>query len=908
MKGHFWQWCLLIITLCGGFSARAQGSVTGKVADEKGAVLELATTALLYPTDSTVAYFAMTNELGTFEIPAVANGNYLLLVSQFGYLTKMIPFEVNGTTNAGLVVLQEEGKRLDEVEVVADRTPLAINGDTIEYNAAAFKVKPDGVVEDLFQKLPGVEVDPNGNIKAQGQTVEKITVDGKEFFSNDPKVVSKNLPADAVKKVQVFDGKTDEETFSGIDDGNQERTINLVLKEDRKRLWFGSVMAGGGTDWRYQSAVKAFRFSAENQVAFLGNSNNVNQFGFSVNDYLDFNGGLRNVANGSVRLEFNEDSPVDFGQPIYGENLSGIGAFNYTRTAKPGKSFNITGMGTGRHKNLLEEGVTEQYLSSSTIRTTSADTTESSSGNYRINLLYRDKSDTSNLLTTGGFVQFGNGGRSEQSYGNDASESIILNERFNRQSSRYDEWRSGANFSVGHRFASSRITDILRFSANASGILRDDRSVWSNDARLYTSAQQITDHQHLSAATQELKSDASVSSVKQVAKKLFLETSVKGAYNTRSLDRRQQEWMGQYTAIDSLSGSFSLRYLSLTPAASLRFSGEKLKWQLTAGWEAGEMTTQQSAVQRNMVSLPVPFLSISYERKQGRNIGLDLISRVDVPAVEQLNPIPVTVNRMQTVNGNPALKPESHYDAAIRWNIFDHFSFVSFFSSLQFSYTRDKISLNREILPDFRQVLTYVNMPEEYMTAAYVDFSAPIRKLHLTTHLKLEERWSRGMSQVNGELNINENWSHSVEVMLGNRKKSRWDVQVGDRLNLSQASYSLQHSLNSTVTENTVYALLSFSPNDRWNLTANADLKQYITSSGTFNTFVPLVRCSVMRTLLKNRRASVKLEVFDVLNRNTGLQQFMEQNYFRVSQSTILKRYLLASFTWKINKGSSEKD
>lgn len=903
-----WRRWLLLMTVCSCSVGFGQSSVTGKVADEQGNVLELATTALLYPTDSTVAYFAMSNELGVFELTAVREGDYLLHVSQFGYAPKMIPITVSGKVNAGLILLKEEGENLEQVEIMAERTPLSIKGDTIEYNAAAFKTKPDGVVEDLLQKLPGVEVDASGNIKAQGQTIEKITVDGKEFFSNDPKAVTKNLPADAVKKVQVFDGKTDEEQFSGIDDGNQDRTINLVLKEDRKHLWFGSMMAGGGTDYHYQSALKAFRFTPENQLAFLGNSNNINQFGFSINDYIDFNGGLRNFTNGSARLEFNEDSPVDLGQPVYGKNLSGIGAFNYTRTGKPGKSFNITGMGTGRHKRLEEEGLTEQYLSTSTIHTSTADTTESSSGNYRINMVYRDKSDTSRLFNTSGYVQFGNGGRSEQSFGRDSSQLTVLNERFNTYGSRYDEWRGGINLDMGHRFSSSRISDILRWSVNGSGIVRNDRSVWSNDALLYTTAQQISDQQHLSTDSRDLNGDVSVSSVKQIGKNLFFEAAIDGKYAFHTMNRFQQEWLGSYAAIDSLTGPFSMRYLAFVPSAALRYSGKKLKCQLTTAWEAGELLTQHPETIARKVSLPVPFLSFSYERKQGRTVALDMTSRVDLPALEQLNPLPVTVNRMQTVSGNQTLKPEYRYDASLRWSIFDHFSFVSFFSGLQFSYTRDKISLNREILPDFRQVLTYVNMPEEYATSAYVDFSAPIRKLHLTVHLKADERWSRGLSTVNQELNVNENWSHSAEIMLENRKKAHWDVQLGDRLTISQANYSLQHSLNSSVTENTLYASVSFSPNDRWNLSTNADLKQYITSAGTFNTFVPLVRCSVMRTILKNRRASVKLEVFDLLNRNTGLQQFMQQNYFRVTQSTILRRYAMLSFTWKINKAGASKD
>ena len=210
---------LLLIILSG--SAIAQYKITGQVIDEENQPLEYSTIVLLNPSDSTLLYFGVTNLDGEFQIKNINEGLYLMQYSFVGKKTfyKTIKIPTLSGEDTGILKLITQNDSLGEVIIEAELVPLIFRNDTLEYNAKAFRTRPGAAVEELLNKLPGIEVDNSGNIKAEGEEVTKILVDGKEFFDDDPKVATKNLPAEALSKGQVIDRKSDEVIFSGIDDG-----------------------------------------------------------------------------------------------------------------------------------------------------------------------------------------------------------------------------------------------------------------------------------------------------------------------------------------------------------------------------------------------------------------------------------------------------------------------------------------------------------------------------------------------------------------------------------------------------------------------------------------------------------------------------------------------------------------
>src|SRR5664280_494147 len=264
-------------------------------------------------------YFAITGNNGQFEIRNIKKGDYLLQVSLITYRTiyRNLTFPSSSGENIGTIIMIPRPVGLSEVQVTGERIPVKIRKDTIEYDARAFKVKPDAVAEDLIKKLPGMEIDRAGNIKAMGEDVKNVLVDGKEFFGNDPKVATRNLPDDAINKVQLFDKKTDESKFTGIDDGERNQTLNLVLNENKKTGVFGDVTAGAGTGKHAEAGARIYRFTKKIQFAGLGMFNNINKFGFSVGEFINFSGGMAALSSGSGLALHSDDSsfPVNFGQP-----------------------------------------------------------------------------------------------------------------------------------------------------------------------------------------------------------------------------------------------------------------------------------------------------------------------------------------------------------------------------------------------------------------------------------------------------------------------------------------------------------------------------------------------------------------------------------------------------------------
>ena len=301
------KYYLILIGICVACLARGQENynVVGFVTDSLDQVLIGATTVVASKTDSALITFGITNGEGGFYLPNVPAGEHSLQITYVGYgsfqKTITTPSE-GGLLDVGLIRLANDNVLLEEIVVQARHIPVVINGDTIEYNAAAFKVRPGDAIEDLLKKLPGVEVLPSGDVMVQGETVTQIMVDGKEFFGDDPKMATRNLPADIVDKIAVYDDESDEAKFSGIDDGQEIKTINIKLKEDKKNGAFGKLTGGYGNENRYMGKANVNRFSPNMQATWIANLNNVNDLNFSAFDQgamSGFGGAIINISGRS---------------------------------------------------------------------------------------------------------------------------------------------------------------------------------------------------------------------------------------------------------------------------------------------------------------------------------------------------------------------------------------------------------------------------------------------------------------------------------------------------------------------------------------------------------------------------------------------------------------------------------
>ena len=344
-------------------------------------------------------------------------GSYILQLSFLGYQTYSEPLEIDGekeVIDMGIINLESLAASLDEVEVTADRIPMKFKKDTIVYNADAFKTQPQDKVEDLLRKLPGVEVEADGTIKAQGEEVQQVLVDGKEFFGRDPQIATKNLPAAAVKNVEVFDKKSEMAEFTGIDDGQEEKAINLELKEGHKKGVFGNLSAGYGTEDRFKGNANINKFNKGQQISFIGMANNVNRQGFSLNDYIQFSGGLSNLMRGGGRGGFAQGVPISDGLSDGFVNTGAIGInFNQEFGKKTELNANYF---YSRIKNDINQNVRTENLYSDQFQTQEEDNLlESINANHRVNLNIEHKIDSNQNIEFRSTVAFNDAERLDES-------------------------------------------------------------------------------------------------------------------------------------------------------------------------------------------------------------------------------------------------------------------------------------------------------------------------------------------------------------------------------------------------------------------------------------------------------------------------------------------------------------
>ena len=474
-------------------SSYAQYTVRGSVQDEEQQALLGTTVVLLEPVDSSMVAFAISDAQGHFTIDEVDAGSYVLQLSFVSYSTLTTPVEVggDGKNHLGTFSLTPTTEILQEVTVKAEHIPMGVIGDTISYNAAAFKTKPGATVEDLLKRLPGIEVQRDGSIKAMGEDVGNVLVDGKEFFGDDPKIATKNLEAEAVDKVQVFDKKSEIAEFTGIDDGQEEKTINIKLKEEYKNGGFGSVGLAGGTESTYDGKLNYNRFSPQMQAAVILSGNNINKQAFSFNEYISFMGGIGNaIANTNAGLNFEE-----FGgatpQGIT-DNLSSGLNFNYDFTKKLSLTSHYFYQLSDR--NLERQSTASQFADERTFETVEQSLSDRLNKNHRLqaNLSYKPNPFTqirwkntlssidnrSNLASNTEFLQLGIlTGRTDANVLADNEQmgidgQLLLRNRFKKKGR---NWINTANYQYGVIDEESSIENQISDIASSIDIIQDQR-------------------------------------------------------------------------------------------------------------------------------------------------------------------------------------------------------------------------------------------------------------------------------------------------------------------------------------------------------------------------------------------------------------------------------------------------
>jgi hypothetical protein len=915
---------LILILLLYSFSLLGQqkyGTLSGTVLDSLDQPLPMATVLLLHSADSVMAQYAVTDDAGEFLLKRIPAGeSYVLQITYLGYATfgkeiSLLPEAPD--RSLGSLKLRPLAFNLNEVLVNADRIPLEIRKDTIIYKADAFQTPAGAVVEDLLKRLPGVEVDRQGNIKAQGEDVQEVLVDGKTFFGNDPKIATKNLPADAVDNVEVFDQKSEMANFSGIDDGQEKKTINLELKEDKKKGYFGNVEGAYGTEERYQGKFNLNRFSDTYQLSAIGMGNNVNDLGFSINDYINFMGGLQNLMSGgggSMRLSLNSE---EAGLPLGMGSNPGI-----TTTWSGGLNFNTdfgkkTELRSSYFFNRIqtdldEEVFQENFLGDARFSSERQSVQSSVSRDHRLNLGLRHRFNPMQRLSFQSSFNYTEAELDRNADNRTFNTANVLEIEGNqRYTSAGENLRGNASLAFLQRFnKKGRVA-----SAELDLGLRDDQSngtlIAGNRFLLQDTVEYLRQRQQ--ASGDDLSYGGKLSYTEPIGKGKYLEAN----YEHREFTSDQEKAFfdvvdpenGREIRNDALSRAFERRYFF--DRAGLNFKWNTQNMNLTAG-----LAFQYSKLDGRLAGAKAPIIQdfanwlpsfrLDYEFAAATSLDFSYRTRLQEPTLEQLQPILDNSDPLRLYTGNPDLQPEYSHDLELRFLNFNRFAGTSFFALLNGGFTEQAITNAQSFDANLRQLIRPVNTDYRLRLSGAFAFSAPLRWMKSNISLRTNLRYRREIVFVNAVENRADRWNNSAELSLDNRNKKVVDAIAGVELDYNQLAYSVEDAFNTQFIAHSLFAELNLKLGDNWTLGSQFDYTRYSRESFGAGRSIPLWEARISRFLL-DKKAELTISVFDLLDQNTGIDRMSSLNFLQETRYNALGRYFMLGLRYSLSGFGKEE-
>lgn len=918
---------LLLSFLLLSVASLAQSSrITGSIADtsEKknlgnGSVL------LLRPADSILVGHTRTNAAGRFQM-TVPPGHYIILVTYPAYADYVdtLFLKDSGAVTLPTIGLVLKAKLLETVVVSGNKGAVRIKGDTTEFNADSFKTQAGANVEDLLKKLPGIQVDKNGKITAQGEAVKKVLVDGEEFFGDDPTLVTQNLRADMVDKVQVYDKKSDQASFTGIDDGQREKTINLKLKNDKKMGYFGRVTGDLGTDGYYDEQLMANYFKKKKKLAAYGiisntgktglNWNERDTYGQSFADNLDVDASTGSISFTSTSNNDDLDSwsgqyegqgkpsvktgGLHFNDKWSDDNISLNGNYKFMQ-------LNVAGNSVTNSQNILP-GSTFYNNTNQNFR--NQITRHTADGNYEVKF---DSTSSLKIQATGGTDQKNTFNQYHSDYLASDSSMINQNDRTTTTSGEkkilnsYLLWRKklpkGRTISVAVR---ENFTD-----DRSTGWLYSNTHFYRNGAPWYDSL--VDQQKDFHTVTSLIDSKATMT--QPLSKTSFLVANYGVVLNNShsNRDSYNKGTGGKYVALDSLFSN-DYKYNVLTNRGGLSYTMIKKKFRFAVGSDVGFTQFDQrdlvadTSGHRHFVNW-YPAANFTWSFTNMRRLGFYYNGSTVQPQVTQIQPIYTNEDPLNITIGNPGLKPKFANQFRLFFNDYKVLTDRGIWASVNYSFTQNDIASSVDLdTTTGKRVNQYINVHGNYRVGGYLNYSFKWKGPDLRFEFNGNMNNSGNVSYVNGVANKTRTQGYTLGNGIYKSKEKKYDIGV--RFN---ATYTLSRNTSNTGIS-TEYWTYQIQPEGnlflplKFQIHADADINlRQKTPVFTTNNNVALINGWIGKKFLKNDALLIKAAVNDLLNQNVGFNRNVNSNFISQNTYTTIKRYFMFSVVWNFTKAGT---
>lgn len=906
---------LLLSLLFTAVAATAQtgGTVKGKVYDSSHIILPGATVLLVKPSSKDTLK-TVTSKEGLFVFNNVTANSFRLIVSNIGMdnVEQDFNFEAGKTElNVGSITMQPSITTLQEVVITPP--PIIIKEDTVEFRADSFRVKPNSNVEELLKKLPGLQVDKDGNITAQGKTVTKIKVNGKDFFGGDPKTASRELPAEIIDKVQVVDDYGELAAASGIKDGDPDIVINLQLKKDKNQGVFGRASAGYGTDNRYQATINANVFKENTQLSVLGNLNNINQnlFDFSNANNQRGGGGQGRTIRGSGGGD-GATSDTNADQNGITNNKS-IGVNFRTDFEEKKGSFYGNYSFSNRNTN-TERFTSRQNISGITFTNNQSNFSDNINNNHRVNLNLEYNIDTATYLKVSPNFSYG--------YADRTSGGIfeyLANENFKTQ-----EGRSGdivdsrtPNFSaainLNHRFKKRGRNISLNANLGTSRSLSDDDKI--NFTRRFLEAAGVIDttdtylDQLINQNNRNRNYGFRITYTEPVSSNRFLDISY--GYNTSYArnDRRtfdKDSVSGGLDFVDSLSNAYENNFINQQIGLSLRTVNKKYNYSIGVNVQPalldGYSITKDSAYKPQRRLNIAPTARFAYNFSRTKRLNLNYNANFNQPSFNQLQPVLDISNPQYQTIGNPDLKPEFSHNLRVFFNNFNFTSGRTLAAGFNANTIQNRI-VNNNINLDSSgaQLSRPENIDGFYTLSGFYNYSVPFQNRRYIVSLNGTVNYNHDVGLVNSEKNVGNNWITNQRLNFDFNFKEWLEVGVNGAYSLNSTQYTLTRNGERLSSD-----AWSFGSRMRMDIPGGFIVRydlSYVINNGLASDVTgnpTLLNASIEKTLFKKKNAFIRLSGFDIFNQNTNISRQVSGNAIIDSRVNRLTRYFMLTFTYRL--------
>lgn len=898
---------LAFVLVSASASAQTSATIKGKLVDSTSKQsLKDATVTILDARDSTLEVFGLAQADGSFSINNISFGDMILQVKFSGYepISRKISFtKVNPNVNIGTIYLRQAANDLGNVTVT--QSAIQMKKDTLEISASAFKTKPNAVAEDLLRKIPGMEVAKDGSIKAQGENVQRVLVDGKRFFGDDPRMATRTLPPDVIDKIQVFDDLSDQSKFSGFDDGNRLKTINITTRKDKKKGMFGKAVAGIGTDGRYDESFNFTRINNDRQLTFLGQANNVNKQNFTQNNI----GGGRGFGGGGGGGGFGGGG---FGGGGQSSGITTIlaGGLNYRDVWSPKVDAYGSYFYNAPRQNNESTSRTENILNSdSSTYNNSFSASVSKNENHRFTFNIEDRIDSMNsLIFRPNFtIQSSNPTSTSSNITTGGKEGVLINQSTSTSSNYNSGYNvNGSNLQLRHRFAKRGRTISLDLGFSASnttgdGINRSVNSFYKPFLRTDTI------NQHYIDSSRSVTFNPTVSYTEPLSKNQMIELRYSYNYNNSTSVSNYYNFdnsSGKFVKFDSLfSNSYKYTATSQTANVSWRLQHTKYNLNIGTGLQFTDLrsdnVTKNVVVQRNYVNF-TPNMNFVYNFTRTKSLRVFYNGRTSQPSTAQLQPIRTTTDSINFQVGNPDLKPSFNNSLRILYNSFDPFSQRLIFATINATITGSDIVSSIVQNPNGGRTTTYVNLGGSYNLSGYFNYGFPIKTPKSNLNLQTNVNYNRSQSLLNNVLNATQSTVFTETVKWTTNLKNNFDMNLSTAYSVNPIRNSLSANQNTNYTTATLGADFTLYSNNGWILASDFDYTHYGNRPAGYNTTVFLVTPSIAKQFLKNKAGELRLSCFDLLKQNKAVTTSASANQIVNTISNNLTRYFMLTFTYNL--------